>query len=159
MQHADAVGVANVAEKQIRSQMLKANNSSAGAGQVEAVAADTAALVSDKLHTDIGTGGGITVVKEPLGVAEAKDGGLNQQRTSADAAAAAEGGGAAGTSLRDAVKSAGGAAVAAGSAQQAAGGQGACLPTKWTGNAADYKLTKYAGCPASRLVDVRCKSG
>ena len=142
---ADTVRVELSAEKQIRSQMLNANSSSAraGTGQEEAAAADTAALMSDKLHTDTSAGGGgITVVEEPLGVAKAKDSDANQQSTAVGTDAAVAG--AAGISLRDAVKQEGGGAVAAGGAQQTGGGKEACLPTKWTGNPVDYKLTKCA---------------
>jgi hypothetical protein len=87
-------------------------------------------------------GGGITVVEEPLGVAQAKDADADQQSRAADTDSAVVG--AAGTSLRDAVKKEGGGAITAGGAQQTAGGKEACLPTKWTGNPADYKLTKCA---------------
>ena len=119
--------------------MLKANSSSAGAGvgQEDTSAINTAALMSDKLHTDVGAGGGgITVVEEPLGVAQAKDGALDQQSKAAGTGSAVVG--AAGASTRDAVKTADSGAIAA----QTAGGNEACLPTKWTGSPADYKLTK-----------------
>ena len=129
------------AEAQIRSQMLKANSSSGGvvsAGQQSTAGADTTALLSDRLHTDTGMAGGVTVVEKPLGAAKA-----TADKAATAAAAAVD---AVGTAAVDVAKAAGGivaGGVAAAAAEQL-GVKDACLPTKWTGNAADYKLTKCA---------------
>ncbi len=132
-----------LAEAQIRSQMLKANSSSSGGGGVSAgqqgtAGADTSALLSDKLHTDAGMAGGVTLVEKPLGAAKA-----TADKAATVAAAAVD---AVGTAAADVAKAAGGVVaggVAAAVVEQS-GGKDACLPTKWTGNAADYKLTKCA---------------
>ena len=135
------------AEEQIRSQMLKANSSSGGSGlsggQHGLSSADASALLSDKLHTDTGMAGGVTVVEEPLGVAKAKGSTADQQAKTASAELTALD--AIGTAAGAAAKAAGDiAAGGIGAAAANLGGKDACLPTKWTGNAADYKLTKCA---------------
>ncbi len=131
------------AEAQIRSQMLKGNSSSSsgggvGAGQQTTASADTSALLSDKLHTDAGMAGGVTVVEKPLGAAKA-----TADKAATVAAAAVD---AVGTAAGDVAKAAGGALAggAAAAIVEQSGEKDACLPTKWTGNAADYKLTKCA---------------
>ena len=134
------------AEEQIRSQMLKANSSSGVgvAGQQTTAAADTSALLSDKLHTDTGMAGGVTVVEKPLGAAKA-----TADKAATAAAAALD---AVGTAAADVAIAAGGAAAGgAAAAVEQPGGKDACLPTKWTGNAADYKLTKCASLLMQQL--------